>query len=101
MDIIDKIAKDNNMEWREYAYFNDDNFSLKNNKPCYIPENADDETDVFSYLDLLKACEDYRLYLIEIGALVENTAEIMVRNLYEDITWEFPSTFLESCYYNE
>lgn len=94
-----------NMESNGYAYFNDNNFNQKNNLPCYIPENAEEDDDIFSYKDLLNEVENWiqteqaKVYIKE-NENDDVSIESWVQRLYENLEWEFPSTLLSAYLYN-
>ena len=93
-DIIEKIAEKNNMECNGYAYFNYENFEKKNDLPCYIPENAEEKDEVYSYQDLVKEVKEFKKENKEIWKEKEFTVETLVNQMFEEMTWEFPSTYL-------
>jgi hypothetical protein len=71
-------------------------FLSKSGAICYIPENAESLNDAFTYSDLKnevvvwkKTNEDY---FIE----HETDVESILTNMFESLSWEFPSTFLDS-----
>lgn len=87
------------MDSTEYAWFNSDEFMAKSKNPCYIPENAETLQDVYSYADLQKAVENWVQYNPDYLTEHETTIEAIVLNMYENLTWEFPETFLDQLDY--
>lgn len=104
-DFIEWVADMHEMDSNGFAYFNDDNFRQKNDAPCYIPENAETEDDVFSYKDLVNEVEEW-MQTEEAKAYIEanenqaQTVESWVQMLYEDLEWQSPSTLLLEYSYN-
>ncbi len=82
------------MECNGYAYFNEDAFFNNALEICYIPENAEDLEDCFTYLDLRSEVEEFVKnnpnYLKE----HETTIEDILKLMFENIEWTFPSTYL-------
>jgi len=66
---------------------------------CYIPENAESLDEAFSYLDLRYEVEtflkDNPEYLVE----HQVTMEDLLTNMFECLSWEFPSTYLQQLDY--
>jgi hypothetical protein len=104
---IETIIEQYNMECNGYAHFNKDNFLNHHSLPCYIPENAEDTSDVFSRDDLREEVktwlerEDTKEYILEIydGVMPDiddKFFEDWVVSLYEGLEWTFPSTQLEN-----
>lgn len=102
-DICQKFGLDTN----GYASFSVENFLNSPKLPCYVPENAEDKHDIFSREDLKREVEDWldredtKEYLLEAfdGVMPELNEEFIdnqVKDLFESLTWEFPSTYLES-----
>ncbi|MEX0598838.1 MAG: hypothetical protein WD512_20310 [Candidatus Paceibacterota bacterium] len=102
-----KFAEKHNMDSNGYAYFHAGNFRDNPTLPCYIPENAEDEFDVFSREDLNNEVidwlerEDTKEYLLEANNGVmpeidEDYIESWVYMLFEELEWTFPSTHLEN-----
>lgn len=89
----------NTMDFNGCYWANDAEFLAKSKNPCYIPENAETLQDVYSYIDLQKAVEEWAQdnpdYLIE----HETTTESILINMYENLSWESPSTFLDQLNY--
>lgn len=83
------------MDCNGYAYFNADAFLNNATEICYIPESAESLDDCFTYLDLLSLVEKWaeknQEYLIE----HETDVQSILINMFENIEWEFPSTFLD------
>ena len=95
------------MSFNGYAYFNDQNFLDKNNKPCYIPENADNSLiNVYSYQDLVKTVKwwlskDRTIKYIEETKKETLTVEDWVNNLYEDFEYQSPLAKLKEYSYQK
>lgn len=65
-------------------------FENKSGAICYIPENAEDlMNEVVAWL------QDNKEYLTE----HETTLEAVLTNMFESLSWEFPSTFLDQLDY--
>lgn len=82
-----------------YAYFDNDAFLNDATKVCYIPENAETLDECFTYLDLRNEVELWKLdnedYFIE----HETNVDSVLTNMFENLSWEFPSTFLDQLNY--
>ena len=74
-------------------------FKNKTGAICYIPENAEDLSEAFTYSDLKNEVvvwlEDNKDYLTE----HETDLESILTNMIECLSWEFPSTFLDQLNY--
>lgn len=74
-------------------------FENKSGAVCYIPENAEGLDEAFTYSDLKNEVvvwlQDNKDYLTE----HETTLEDLVTNMFECLSWEFPSTFLDQLDY--
>lgn len=98
-EFINWVVDMHYMYSNKYAYYNEDNFRMKNDAPCYIPENAETEDDVYSYMDLVKEVEKWiqtdeaKAYIEECG-YQDQTVENWVQTLYEELEWQSPSTLL-------
>jgi hypothetical protein len=81
------------------CYKNYNAFKDKKGEICYIPENAESLEDAFTYSDLKNEVIVWSLnnedYLIE----HETTLEAILANMFENLSWEFPSTFLDQLDY--
>ena len=84
-----------NMDYNGYAYFSDIDFKKKTHNICYIPENATSIGDCYSYWDLYVLCKEW----LDDNKTSEFTAVDLVRNLYENIEWTFPGTWLTELNY--
>jgi hypothetical protein len=102
-DICQKFGLDSNGS----ASFSTENFFNSPKMPCYVPENAEDRHDIFSREDLTRVVEEWldreetQEYLLETydGVMPEINEEFInnqVINLYESLTWEYPSTYLDN-----
>ena len=105
--IIQNIAEKFGMESNSYSLFHKENFLTNKKLPCYIPENADDINDIFSREDLRNEViewldrEDTIEYLLEIYDNVmpkidDKFIDDWTISLFEGLTWEYPSTYLEN-----
>ena len=74
-------------------------FKNKTGEICYISENAEDLSEAFTYSDLKNEVvvwlEDNKDYLTE----HETDLESILTNMFESLSWEFPSTFLDQLNY--
>ena len=104
---IEEIAEKFGMESNGYAMFNDKNFLDSPTLPCYIPENAQDITDIYSRADLervvtnwLKEEEttDYlnEIYEGKIPNIDSDFINFFVVDMYETLEWQLPETFLNN-----
>jgi len=77
-------------------YKNNDSFLKGTTEICYIPENAESLDDAFTYLDLMGLVEEWKKdnedYFIE----HQTTSEALLTHMFESLSWEFPSTFLNN-----
>ena len=105
--MIHEIAEKFMMRSNGYAMFHDDNFYNHHDLPCYIPENAEDRHDIYSFNDIYAVVSEWLTkkdaieYLLECydGVLPVFDDEFICNwcvRVYEHISWEHPSTFLES-----
>lgn len=82
------------MDSNGYAYFNQEAFLNQPDEVCYIPESAENLSETFSFNDLEKECEEWAKdnsdYMVEANITIGE----LVQNLFENIEWTFPSTFL-------
>lgn len=83
------------MEFNGYAYFDRDAFLNDATKVCYIPENAEDIGDCFTYLDLKAIVESWAKENPEYMKEHSTTVDAVLLNMFETIEWTFPYTFLE------
>lgn len=76
-----------------------DAFKNKSGAVCYIPENAEDLSEAFTYSDLKNEVvvwlQDNEDYLTE----HETDLQSVLDNMFFCLSWEFPSTFLEGLDY--
>lgn len=83
----------------ENCYKDYDAFKNKSGAICYIPENAEDLSEAFTYSDLKDEVvawkQDNEDYFIE----HETDLEAVLTNMFETLSWEFPSTFLDQLNY--
>lgn len=104
--MIHKIALKFGMDYKKEAYFHDDNFINNHKLPCYIPLNVDDVHDIYSRNDIDMQVrewldkEDTHEYLLEtyggvMPVIDEEFISDWVVNVYQNISWQHPSTFLE------
>lgn len=101
-----KNTKIEKMECNGYAYFNDENFENNHDLPCYIPENAKNENDIYTRNDLKIIIENWlnkketleylsETYENEMPAINDEFINDWVCNMYENIEWTFPQTWLD------
>jgi len=100
-DIEKSIFKSicDSMECNGYSYFNNTAFANKTDEPCYIPENGTTIEDIYTYNDLLNLVCVWTSENPEYTIEHQTTPEAILQNMYENITHEFPSTFLEQLDY--
>ena len=105
--MIHDIALKFGMERKGEALFHDENFRNHHNLPCYIPETVEDRHDIYSRNDIEMQVgewldrEDTEEYLLEIydgtmPVIDDKFINDWVVNVYEHLSWEHPSTYLES-----
>jgi hypothetical protein len=105
--MIHKIAEKFGMNSKGEAMFQDYNFNHNHNLPCYIPVNAEDEQDIYTRNDIDMQVrewldrEDTKEYLLEsydgvMPVIDEEFISNWVVNVYENLSWEYPSTYLEN-----
>lgn len=74
-------------------------FKNKTGAVCYVPENGEDLSDIFTYSDLrnevISWAEDNNEYSTE----HETDIESILTNMFESLSWEYPSTFLDQLNY--
>ncbi len=87
------------MEFNGYAYFDRDAFLNEATKVCYIPENADGIEDCFTYLDLKGIVENWAKENPKYMKEHDTTIDAVLLNMFENIEWTFPQTFLEELNY--
>lgn len=100
----------NSMDFNGYSWFDEVNYKATNNAPCFIPENAEDLTDVFSWQRLFKealetiktkefllaVAENYDNEIILQELEHTNEEDIDYEHYYVDITDETPEQFAEN-----
>jgi len=81
------------------CYKNYEEFQKKSGAICYIPENAESLDEAFTYSDLKNEVvtwlQDNQDYLTE----HETTLDAILTNMFECLSWEFPSTYLDQLNY--
>lgn len=84
---------------QSYCYKDNDAFINKTSEICYIPENAESLEDAFSYNDLkdlvIVWLKDNPNYIKEHETDLDN----ILLNMFDSLSWEFPSTFLDQLDY--
>lgn len=89
------------MLYNGYSYFDTEAFNNKSDKICYIPENAETIEDCYNYEKLEREVEVWATnnpdFLVEYNLSIRD----LVVNLYCNIAWEFPSTWLEGIDYEQ
>jgi len=68
-------------------------FKNNPNSVCYIPENAEDLDDTFTYQDLYAMVAEY---LEETETTYGNDVESFTSDMFDCLEWEFPSTYLDN-----
>lgn len=72
------------------------NFPIeKRNEPFYIPENAEDLGDVYSYNDLVDICHTWLLRNKWYHYETNCTEEDLLFDMIESLSWESPFTWLD------
>jgi hypothetical protein len=66
---------------------------------CYIPENAVGLDDCFTYLDLKSEVEEWKKENEDYFTEHQTDVNSVLTNMFESLSWEFPSTFLEQLNY--
>ena len=88
-------------KFEDYQYemgtcFKDDKaFNNKSKAICYIPENAESLSEAFTYSDLKNEVVNFLNLNTEYLKDHETDLESVLENMYEELSWEFPSTFLD------
>lgn len=104
---IGRIAEKFGMDYKGEAYFDYNNFLNNHRLPCYIPLNAEDVYDIYSRNDIdmqvrewldRKDTQEYLLELYDgvMPVIDEEFISNWVVNVYENLSWEHPSTYLEN-----
>lgn len=71
-------------------------FKEKSNEVCYIPLHAEFKEDCFSYEMLVKECKNYLESLeLDLNKELDHYSKLLVNPLFHNLTWEFPSTYLD------
>lgn len=75
--------------------------AFKNNKGaiCYIPENAESLEEAFTYSDLRNEVVVWVQNNPEYLIAHETNLDAILTNMFETLSWEFPSTFLDQLDY--
>lgn len=95
------------MDTNGYAFFHNENFFNNPSLPCYIPENAENKSDIYTRNDIDMQVREWldtekaKDYLVEAydGVAPEVNEEFIekfVVNVYDNLTWEFVSTYLDN-----
>ena len=95
--ILEEIKE--NMETNGYAYYNDNAFKNKTYQICYIPENAEEINECYTYQQLFQICYDWYLENPWYSEDTKFTVDDLVNNMYQNIEWEFPHTWLDQLIY--
>lgn len=83
-----------NMECNGYAYFNREAFANKTDEVCYVPENAEDETETYNYNRLKSLVSEWAKENAEYLGEHETDEDAILTSMYEALSWEFPETYL-------
>ena len=89
----------NAMDCNGYSYFDREAFLNNPDEVCYIPESAEDLTETFSFNDLFKECEEWAENNPDYMTESNITVGELVENLFNNIEWTFPSTYLDGLVY--
>lgn len=81
------------------CYKDRDAFLNRESDICYIPENAESLEDAFTFNDLFELCEEWANNNIEYMVESNITVGELVENMFDNLSWEFPSTFLNGLDY--
>lgn len=94
MKTFEDYQKEMGTCFKDYDAFQNDKEAI-----CYIPENAESLDEAFSYLDLRYEVETF--LEDNPGYLVEHqvTMEDVLTSMFELLSWEFPSTYLQQLDY--
>ena len=92
MKTIDELR--DGMESNGYAHYDRDAFYHGATEVCYIPENAETLDECYSYLDLLGIVEEWAKENQDYLARHETDVQTILTNMFENLTWEFPQTYL-------
>jgi hypothetical protein len=82
-----------------FCYRDDEAFNNKSGAFCYIPENAESLDDAFTYSDLKNEVVSFLNENTEYLKEHETDLESVLENMYMELSWEFPSTFLNQLDY--
>lgn len=104
-----ELNEKHEMDFNGYSFFHYENYKAKNDKPCFIAENSEGESDIQSWQDLfnealetvktkeflLAVCEHYEAddVLEELQEVDEN--DINFHYNYLDVTGSTPEQFAE------
>ncbi len=74
-------------------------FKNKSGAICYIPENSESLSEAFTYSDLRNEVICFLQQNTDYLTEHETTLEAILINMFECLSWEFPSTFLDQLDY--
>lgn len=77
------------------CFKDDEAFNSKSGAICYIPENAENLSEAFTFSDLKNEVVNFLNVNTEYLKEHETDLESVLENMYEELSWEFPSTFLD------
>jgi hypothetical protein len=80
-------------------YKNFQAFKNKTGAVCYIPENSESLSEAFTYSDLKNEVVNWAENNHEYLAEHETNIKSILTNMFESLSWEFPSTFLDQLDY--
>ena len=81
-----------------YGYKDIESYKNKSKNICYIPENAESIEDCFSYNSLKSEVFEFIIMNSDLFKDENYNLDKIVDTMFHDLTWEFPSTWLESTY---
>lgn len=81
------------------CYKDDEAFLKQNGEICYIPENAENLSNCFDYSDLKDEVVNWKKDNEDYFTEHETTVDAVLTNMFENLSWEFPSTFLDQLNY--
>jgi len=94
-----KTFEDYQEEYDGYCFKDQNAFFEDATAICYIPENAVGLDDAFTYLDLRSEVEEWKKDNEDYFTEHETTVEAVTQNMFQSLSWEFPSTFLDQLNY--
>jgi hypothetical protein len=90
--LIDRLRE--KMDSNGFASFDNEAFLNKTKQPCYIPENADSDEDIYNYYDLLELVKEFAKDNPKYLKHHQIDVDAILNNMMTTIEWTAPSTFL-------